>query len=486
MEARALVWFAVGQKSARSRHRHPALKSELPMLTSSVTPADASSTYDRLVDAFLAHGKETPNLLQQVLAERPEWSRVHATKALMLTLLARRELQGPAQEAAAHAVMLARTEGHAGDRVFSDAASAAAHGAWWAAIDQLERAIVENPLDTLSAKMSHALRFMLGDKPGMLRSIERVLRLLPGDHRHRGFLMGCHAFALEETGEYGRAETVGTLAVEREPRDAWGLHAVSHVHEMTGRFEDGIRWIENREPQFGHCNNFGGHLFWHLALFKLETGAIGEVFSLYDRKIRHDRTDDFRDIANGASLLARLELDGHDVGERWDELADKAEARLDDRSLIFADLHYMLALLGAGRMKPASRLARSIGAEPARTSAQNLVAERAGRQIAEGLAAFAAGDMDVALERLLASRRQRALIGGSDAQRDVFEQVLIEAALRKGEDRVAHALLSERLGERSGHNHFAEVRLARLVRPEARIRGRLGVAAALAFARPAH
>ena len=111
-----------------------------------------------------------------------------------------------------------------------------------------------------------------------------------------------------------------------EPRDAWGLHAVSHVHEMTGRTEDGIRWIEGqRDRGFRHCNNFGGHLFWHLALFKLERGAVAEVFELYDRKIRHDKTDDFRDIANGASLLMRLELDGHAVGTRWEELADKAE-----------------------------------------------------------------------------------------------------------------------------------------------------------------
>lgn len=444
-----------------------------------------TTTYDRLVEAFLAHGRETPALLQQLIDEQPGWARVHAAKAMMLTLLARAELQGAARESAAKAVTLLPADASRGERSFVEAASALVHGAWWAAIDNLELAFSCDSADSLSAKMCHALRFMLGDKPGMLRSIERMLDRLPGGHPHRGFLAGCHAFALEENGHYEAAEHVGRKAVALESRDAWGLHAVSHVHEMTGRYKEGIAWIENGEAGFRHCNNFGGHLFWHLALFKLETGAAPEALDLYDSRVRAEQTDDFRDIANGASLLMRLELDGHSVGERWDELADKAEARLADRSYVFADLHYMLALIGAGRRESAATLARSMAKVFPRNAAQTLVAERAGAAIAEGLVHFAEGDMGAALERLMSVRKQRVMIGGSDAQRDVFEQVLVEAALRAGEDDVARALLTERLEQR-GRNTFAETRLARLTAPDGRRSGALGLAAALAFAVPAH
>lgn len=437
-----------------------------------------------LTEAFLAHAKETPLYLQQWLETEPDNPRAHATKALMLTLLARKELAPAAQEASAMAMSMVSGSGAA--KAYAEAASMAAHGAWWAAMDKLEQVIAAEPDNTLAAKMSHALRFMLGDRTGMLRSIERVLAGLPTTHAHRGFMLGCQAFALEENGEYGRAEAIGVAAVEREPRDAWGLHAVSHVHEMMGRTADGIRWIEAREARIGHCNNFGGHLFWHLALFKLEAGAIGDVFDLYDRKIRQDKTDDFRDIANGASLLMRLELEGHDVGERWEELADKAEARIDDRSLVFADLHYILALLGAGRRKPANLLARSLGYEPARNAVQNMAAERAGRSCAEGLVAYAAGQPSRALELLLAGRSQRLLVGGSNAQRDIFEQITIEAALRCGDDDIARRLLAERLQGRNGNNRFAEARLNRLMASKARAHGQLGLVAALAYAQPAH
>ncbi|OYU49656.1 MAG: tetratricopeptide repeat protein 38 family protein [Rhizobiales bacterium PAR1] len=440
-----------------------------------------------MVEAFLAHGKETPDFLQRFITEEPANPRGPAIRALMLTLLARRELLRPAQEAAAAALaLLARQNACRGERAFVEAASAASHGAWWAALDQLEIAITENPADTLAAKLSHNLRFMLGDKAGMLCSIERVLKNLPARHQHRGFLLGCHAFALEENGDYARAERVGQNAVALESRDAWGLHAVSHVHEMTGRVEDGIRWIEGSEAAFRHCNNFGGHLFWHLALFKLEKGAVGEVLALYDGHIRRDETDDFRDIANGASLLMRLELHGHDVGARWEELADKAEARIADRSLIFADLHYMLALIGGGRREAAGQLARSIAEVPASVSAQNLIAQRAGRGTAKGLLAFADGDMGRAVDCLAGSRRMRGGVGGSDAQRDVFEMVMIEAGLQAGEDRLVRSILSERLAARGGHNRFAETRLARLGRSISSARGALSLKAALAFAVPAH
>lgn len=439
-----------------------------------------------LTQAFLAHGRETPVLLQQWLDAEPASWRAHATKAMMLTLLAKRELRAPAQEISARAVDLLPPCPSGGERAFVEAASAAAHGAWWAAIDQLEAVIRDNPADTLAIKLSHAFRFMLGDKAGLLRSIEQALQALPADHPDHGFMLGCHAFALEENGHYAAAEQVGRRAVAMEPRDAWGLHAVSHVHEMTGRVDDGIRWIEGRDHVFGACNNFGGHLFWHLALFKLEKGQVGEVLALYDEKIRSEKTDDFRDIANAASLLSRLGLEGVDVGSRWEELADKAEVRLDDRSLVFADLHYLLALLGAGRQEAAARLADSLaGTAPAHAS-QGLAARRAGRLVARGLLAFQNSRTGEALDHLLPARASLVLIGGSDAQRDVFEQVLIESALRSGESQLARSILSKRLAERGGQNRFASDRLGRLMQAEARPRGILAVAAALAFAQPAH
>ena len=451
---------------------------------SQASPIDLlrGEAYLTLVDAILGHSREVPRLLEAASGVMKNHPRFHAAKALLLTMLARSELKPTALASAKRAEALALCSG-AGEQEFARAASLAAMGHWREAAERLDTVTRMDPADSLSVKFSHGLRFMLGDKAGMLSSIEAALARFPVDHPHLGYLMGCHAFALEENRHYVRAEIVGREAVARQPRDAWGLHAVSHVHEMTGRIEDGIDWIEGHEDRLRGCNNFGGHLFWHLALFRLEQGDVGEVLALYDREIRREHTDDFRDIANAASLLLRLQIEGHAVGDRWEELADIAEARIGDRALVFADLHYMLALVGAGRSTVIRAYARSMRNAPASYADQNIVARSVGILMASGLEAYSEGKPGTAFEKFNAARADLAMIGGSDAQRDVFEQIMLESALRSGENHTAEQYLAARLAARGGRNHLARSMLSRVSRKMPKRPGGLAVLATLAFPR---
>jgi hypothetical protein len=59
----------------------------------------------------------------------------------------------------------------------------------------------------------------------MLR--DRIARALPfWDVSMPGFhsILGMHAFGLEETGDFVRAEASGRQGVELEPRDGWSQH----------------------------------------------------------------------------------------------------------------------------------------------------------------------------------------------------------------------------------------------------------------------
>lgn len=283
------------------------------------------------------------------------------------------------------------------------------------------------------------------------------------DHPAFGYVNGCYAFALEETGEYDRADTVGRMAVEHTPDDAWGVHAVAHVHEMTGESERGIRWLTGNPQGWAHCNNFGNHMWWHLALMRLDRGEIDAVLNLYDTRIRHEHTDDYRDISNAASLLSRLQMEGVDVGSRWDELADFSSGRTQDDCLVFADLHYMLALVGGNRDDAVAKLLGRLQNSAARGNCDmDRIAAAAGVPGALGLQAFQCGNYAGAysgLKRLSTNLQQ---IGGSHAQRDVFEQILAEAAMRSGHLEDARQLLDERLSRRGGHDGFALRRLALL------------------------
>ena len=282
-------------------------------------------------------------------------------------ILAREELLAPARQAHADARAALRTlaGGTADERMLVAGLGEAVEGRFARAAMVLDQILQRNPRAFLPAKIAHALRFMLGDAPGMLAASTRVLRRWPAGAPGYGFLLGCHALALEETGDLDAAERTGRLAVELEPDDAWGLHAVSHVHEMQGRTAEGIAWLEGSRPVWTGCNNFSFHMAWHLALFHLETGDHDQVLAIYDTQVRPHPTDDFRDVANAVSLLWRLEQEGVSVGARWGELGAIAMRRRRDTTLTFASLHNLLALIAMGEIDAAWELVDALATSAA-------------------------------------------------------------------------------------------------------------------------
>jgi tetratricopeptide (TPR) repeat protein len=327
----------------------------------------------------------------------------------------------------------------------------------------MERILRENPRDTLSAKVSQAIRFILGDGVGMRKSAERLLGAHGSDHACRGYILGCHAFTLEETGEYAAAERTGLQALQYAPDDAWGLHAVAHVYDMTADPDAGINLIERNTGAWTHCNNFRYHVWWHKALLHMDRGELDLALSLYDSQVRIDKTDDYRDIANGTSLLMRLELEGVDVGNRWGELADFSENRTDDGCLVFADLHYMLALAGAERGDAKAAMTARFARDARQTGEMAGRVKDPGLAALSGLNAFSEGRYNDAFLDLNTARPAMQTIGGSHAQRDVFERMTIDAGLRAGRIDQTEAILSERRAQRAGHeDRFTQTRFASL------------------------
>jgi tetratricopeptide (TPR) repeat protein len=401
--------------------------------------------FEEAVLEVAAHKPSAAAAIAQATAADPGLVAAHALKGFATVLLARAELGLPARQALADArAALARAGGGTADEAaLVEALEQAVAGRFHDAATRLDVLLDRNPTAFLPAKIAHALRFMIGDAPGMLaigaRILDRWSRRTPG----YGFLLGCHAFALEELGHLDAAERFGRRAVEIEPQDAWGLHAVAHVHEMRGRTAEGIAWIEGARPVWTACNNFSFHMAWHLALFRLETGDHDEVLRLYDAEVRPAATDDFRDVANAVSLLWRLAQEGVAVGRRWDELKAIAARRRRDVTLTFAALHNLLALTATGETEAAFDLLRAMETATDRDSG-----DQAELMDAVGVE-FAAAILDLSLNRAprgdlaaLAGRLQR--IGGSHAQRDVFVRVLAEFAARRGDRAALDRILAAR------------------------------------------
>lgn len=429
-----------------------------------IADGEAAASWSATALAFLAHGDAAAGHLGDTLARDPDFAMGHAARGLFCLLLARREMVAPARAALEAArAGAARSGTTARETAYIEALADWLGGRPSAAADRFDRVLRDHPGDALALKLGHQIRFMLGDIRGMRRSIEDVIEGYDDAHPAAGYVHGCHAFALEETGAFAAAEFAGRRGLDLAPDDAWGLHAVAHVHDMTGRAEAGIAWLDGRHAAFGHCNNFRYHVWWHKALFHLDLGQFDEVLSLYDAAVRPDHTDDFRDIANGASLLSRLELEGVHVGHRWEELAAISEGRTDDGCLVFADLHYLLALCGGERTESAARLVARMRADAAHADCEmGRVTADPGVAAATALAAFRDGDYRAAHRAFQACRPRMQKIGGSHAQRDVFERLAIEAAIRAGLLHEARGLVTDRVSFRGAMDAFATDRMRRI------------------------
>jgi len=436
----------------------------MTVVTAVPTPAslrDAADAWEALVRAFLSHSARVPDRLAalgEVAGGSPAFL---AAKGLIFLLLGRRELANEA------AVLLREAEaGLGGTACANDRRMVEALRAWIAGRPSRSAAVfdeilAETPGDAFAMKMAQAIRFLYGDSAGMRRSADAAIGAFGETHPHAGYAHGCYAFACEETGDLQLAEKAGVRALELAADDAWGLHAVAHVHEMRGHARKGRDWLLPRQSTFAGCSNFRHHVWWHYGLFELELGNVDRVLDLYDTEIRREHTDDYRDIANAVSLLARLEAEGVDVGRRWDELSAIAERRIDDGCVVFADLHYLMALLASDRHEAADRLIERMAAQAGDGSEFGAVAAAAGAPAGGGLAALSRGQHEEALKGLLTAQRELTRIGGSHAQRDVFDRLTIDAALRAGRTEEARRLIKARAQHRGAYDRFGLERLLR-------------------------
>ena len=144
----------------------------------------------------------------------------------------------------------------------------------------------EHPHDVLAFRLHHFNAFWLGRPETMQAEVEKVYPHWSDEYPGWGMLLSCRCFAHEEAGNYTLAESAGRQAIEVDPGDLWGAHAIAHVLEMQGRRGEGIAWLRKLEPNWEGGNNLKHHLYWHRAMYHLERREFEEVLSLYDKGFR--------------------------------------------------------------------------------------------------------------------------------------------------------------------------------------------------------
>lgn len=328
------------------------------------------------------------------------------------------------------------------ERQFVQAVAAWVDGDLPRAVALHEAQAREHPRDLASLKLGQYHLFNAGDSPGMLRL---ALAALPAA-RDVPYLHGMLAFAWEQCHFLEEAEAAARQAIALRLKEPWAHHALAHVMLTQGRVREGHEFLAEVSSTWEGLNSFMvTHNWWHQALFALELDRHDVVLALYDGRVWGVAKDYTQDQINAVSLLARLELAGVDVGERWHDVAGYLAHRLDDHALPFLDMQYLYGLARAGRPE-ADVLMRRIEAHAEGAPAHARDAwERVCVPGSRGLLAHARGDWERAVQELGQALPRMVEIGGSHAQRDLFSQIHLDAMIRSGRHSAAQHALQQQL-----------------------------------------
>ncbi|HEY2126029.1 MAG TPA: tetratricopeptide repeat protein [Streptosporangiaceae bacterium] len=316
---------------------------------------------------------------------------------------------------------------------------------------------VSYPGDLLALFTGHQIDFFTGNAVSLRDRIGRALGGWPAGHPQLGFVHGMYAFGLEECNLYQQSEETGRRAVEQNPDDVWGIHAVVHTYEMAGRIPEGVRYMRRREADWTTGNFLSVHNSWHYALYLLQGGDTAGALAVYDRMLHHEGSPDVAlELLDATALLWRMHLDGTAVGDRWPPLAAAWGRLLAPGFYPFNDMHAVLAFIGNGELDRAGQVVAAqaeLAAHGDPGSTGWAMTAQVGLPVCRALVHFGRGEYGSVLGELLPIRTQLHTFGGSHAQRDAVERTLLEAAIRAGREDLAAALVSERLSVREGNTY---------------------------------
>ncbi len=405
-----------------------------------ITAADAATraAIDDFVLGLLNYDVRLLNILAAAEAGEDCLANAYAGLLWMMS-----ETGGVPEQARSH---LARAERGAGVANGRERRIAAVLRRWVdgeleASIALVDEVLAGHPRDLAMLKLRQYHDFNRGDFAGMLRA---ALRSLPAA-AEVGYLHGMLAFGYEQCHLLEDAEREARAALALRPDDQWAQHALAHVMLTRGEIDEGTAFLESMRGRWESLTSFMyTHHWWHLALFYLNQGREVDALAAYDDHCWSRERDLSQDQIGAVSLLARFEFAGLAVGHRWDEVGRHLAARAADVSNPFLSLQYLYGLARAGRPE-ADRLLSAIGAAADRAPPGTVWPDVA-LPIARGLAAHAAGDCEAALRLMEPPLGRLAEIGGSHAQRDLFEQVLLDCLLRTGRLGRAQQVLEGRRG----------------------------------------
>jgi len=399
---------------------------------------DALAAYDRAARGLLAWKADTLDLFQRAVERDPALALAHAG-ASVCHFLEERFAEARVAADAARAAVAAQTP--------REQSHVEALALWTSGkTDDAERVMREHlarwPRDAVVLQRLYFVWFWQGKFPEMLGLTTGLLPRYPDD----SFVLGLHAFAVEEAGRCAEARRLAERALALNADDAWSVHALAHALYEDTAFDPGVARVPPAAEACVDLNWFRNHLAWHVALMHYAKGDAARASEIARATFEPKPSAIAGDLHDSISLFWRLELAGAPVGERWQPFTAIARERLTRFGLSFHVAHVAMALAAGGDWASADRQAGLLR-ERAPRDRSGLMGEVL-LPLVEGLHAFGRGEYATTIARLEPVAARIVALGGSRAQRDVFHDTLLEACFRARDAERARRLLAARIARR--------------------------------------
>lgn len=428
---------------------NPPLRSDARGVPVSACSADSMRDYETALKQFASYFGDPTETLAGTLENDPEFVLGHIFNASAMLMMSERQYVLAIRDSIERAEALSHKSNDR-EKALAVAARLCMEGRWDAACGAWDKVLENHPRDALAIQCAHLMDFYRGDAVNLRDRIGRVLghwdKGMPG----YSYILGMQAFGLEECNQYDKAEQAARAALEIQPRDGWTVHALAHVMEMQGRYQEGKDLMRSRELDWAPDNGLAFHNWWHLALFHIEHEDFTGALKLYDEKVLPGDSDVALQMLDATAMLWRLHLQDVDTGDRWDRIADLWSRKMpvERGYYAFNDFHAVMSLAAAGRLGEAREVLEAVEKSAAcNPETTRMMARDVGIPVCAAAVAFVEERFDDVVELLLPVRTISHRFGGSHAQRDIITQTLFEAAVRSGN----HGLVSNLVNERMVH-----------------------------------
>ncbi|RDI58025.1 tetratricopeptide repeat protein [Microvirga subterranea] len=417
----------------------------LPLSTTSDLAAER---YRHGVDLLLSAWPGAAEALEEAIAADPDFALAHAARARLHAI---RSEPTKAQARIAAAGEIVARRGTERERSHVEILRLAINGH---SAQALERALAHAdtwPRDVLILSLPLGA-FGLFAFSGMADHDRARVDLCERHARHFDaddwWFLTYRGWAHAENGNvsHGRALTQRGFDLRRNNANA--AHALSHAMYEGGAHEDAERLIAEWLPGYDRSGTLQGHIAWHAALGALERSDPEHALAIYADYIQPSVTAGMpvNVVSDTASFLWRLKAYGHDVpAGLWDDAAAYSRGYFQKAGFAFADVH--MALIAAATGEKAA-VEERVKALTSLTEAGALAAGPVVPAICRAALAFAEENYAACARILEPVAAEVVRIGGSGAQREMMEDMLLLALMRSGEAAKARALLDRRLHRR--------------------------------------